>query len=194
MKTLVRSLAVVAVITTFVLAIRPAHSENAAGAFGPSVAGSGTTVSLTLWSSALILPLATTGALVYFLVIKKDPKALDPNAPSTPDAGGGYVMSEEEAEKWAELYLRDQSEQLTTDIARGYGPALADLSQALQIKPEHRVQFGAQLQANAAKLLPYTNKSSLTKKRAGQFFTEMGDILRTDALIAKDLAELAAKI
>lgn len=186
---LLRSLVVVAVVTSLALVARSANSEEAAGALGPSVASSGGSGTTTLGTTIGLLPLATTGAIVYFVVIKKDDKGTNPNAP-VEDAGGGYVMNETDAEKWVEMYVRDHSEQLTADIARGYGPTLTDLSVMLRIKAEHRQLFGAKLQANASELVPLTNKNSLTQKRAAQFFERMGDILRTDAALKSDLATI----
>lgn len=189
MKKILRSFSAVVVIAAGVLISKSANSEQALGALGPSVGSSGASGSTTIGTTIGLLPLATTGAVIYFVVIKKDDKAAPPGTPpAVEDAGGGYVMSEQEAQKWVELYLRDHSEQLTADIARGYGPALTDLSVILKIKAEHRALFGATLQANASELLPFANKNALTGKRAAQFFERMGDLLRADAALKHDLA------
>lgn len=189
MKKILRSFSAVVVIAAVVLVAKSANSEQTLGALAPSIVPSGSSGSSTLGTTLGLLPLATTGAIIYFVVIKKDDKAAPPGTtPPVEDAGGGYVMSEQEAEKWVELYLRDHSEQLTADIARGYGPALNDLSAILRIQPEHRALFGATLQANASELLPFANKNSLTGKRAAHFFERMGDLLRADGALKHDLA------
>lgn len=187
---LLRSLVVVAVVTSVALVSRPAFSdENTAGlASSPLFAGSGTT-GITLATTVGLLPFATTGAVIYFVVVKKDDKG-GTTPTGEADAGGGYVMQEEEAEKWVELYLRDHSEQLVTDLSRGEGPTLTDLSLILRIQPENRALFGATLQANASELVPYVNKNTLTRKRAAKFFERMGELLRAEAGLSRDLAKL----
>lgn len=185
MKRILRSVFVVVAVAAVVLVSKPARSEEVIGGIFPTSAGSGLT---TIGTTIGLLPLATTGAVVYFVVIKKDDKAPGNQNNTVADAGGGYVMSEDEAEKWVEIYLRDHSEQLTADIARGYGPALTDLSVILKIKAEHRQLFGATLQASASELLPFANKNALTKKRAAHFFERMGELLQADLALSQDLA------
>lgn len=192
MNKILRSSGIVVVVATSVLVARPAFSdENTLGAVFPSLATSGYSGSLSLATTAGLLPLATTGAVIYFVVVKKDDKGGGTTPQTTEaDAGGGYVMNEAEAEKWAELYVRDNNEQLITDISRGYGPTLDDLASRLQINAQHRALFGATLQANASELLPYANKNTLNGKRAAAFFTRMGQLLRNDGALKADLASI----
>ncbi|MFL5319721.1 MAG: DUF3015 family protein, partial [Myxococcaceae bacterium] len=141
------------------------------------------------FTTAALLPLATTGASIYFLVVKKDDKGTKPNT-STPDAGGGYVMNEAEAERWAELFIRDHSEQLAEDIANGHGPVLNDLATVLRIPASHQAKLGVVLQRDASELLPLVQRNTLNGKKAGQFFTRMGQLMRNDAELNADVAAL----
>lgn len=119
-------------------------------------AGELTVLSATLGSSV------GTGVLTYLLVVKLN-------------AVEARQKDLEEAEKSAQLYLEENSVQLTRDLQLGHGPLVNDLAVAMNIKPQNMPAFAKMLRANRQELAELSRKESLTPKRAGDFVRLLGD-------------------
>ena len=154
-----------------------------AGAAEPSAPSDGAISAGTSATSATVVSivgvaLTALGAAVcgsYTTTTKKDEKEAEPPA------------------KAAAAYLRARELQLKQDLAAGTGPTIEDLAAIAHIRRDHLGRFGQMLRANRAELLSLAEPAELTPARALSFLRRIGDLVRTDEILAVNAEAFLAR-
>lgn len=100
--------------------------------------------------------------------------------------------NEVNAQRAAELFLRENSLQLAQDMAAGSGPVLTDMASGMEVSKGHLAVFNRVMREHRRYLMSLADKSKLTPVRAAAFFREMAALIQGNPELAPDFGRFIA--